>query len=828
MLSTLDLNGTWKVRWFDGQHGQPETYLGENADERTFIPAEVPGELHMDLERAGLIGDCNIGMNAQAARWVEEQVWLYRTKFDAPAESLESSAWLVFEGLDLYARIFLNGEEIGSHNNFFTPCRINVTGKLREGENYICVCIEAGMLAAADKPSAPYCPGISDKLYKRSWLRKPQSSFSWDWSPHLVNVGIWRPVRLEWTKTARIDAVTIYPDLADDHKSAKINAKVFVENTKKEPVKAVIKLKVPEADAVIEKEVELTSGISKHEISVDIADPKLWWPRPHGEQPLYTVKVKLLINGEIEDKKTSRTGIRSIRINQDPHPETGEYFILEVNGVPIFAKGGNWVHPDIIFAKTTPERYRKLVELAVDANFNALRIWGGAMYTDHAFLEACDELGVMVWHDFIFACAKYPGDDGDFNQLVRDEVTHVVRDLSPHPSLVVWCGNNELEWVYPYWDYQKNHPLPDHALFHFYFPRIVAEEDPSRPYWPSSPYSTNHRDPNDRTTGDQHPWNVSLQGEGPNFWHYRGDVSRFPNEGGVLGATSPATLRQFIPENEMYLLSPTWEFHDNACNYAVDKLCYDIVRHWTGLNPDEMNFDDYIFYSGLLQGEGLQEYANNFRRRMFSSSSAIFWMYNDTWPASHGWTIVDYYLRRKMAYHPVRRAFQPIQIIPAIDGDAVRIFGINDTLEDCSVKARYGVFMLAGELPIDKEKEITLKANSATVIDEIKLADWNQLGVDASGVFGVLYKDGALIAQNRLFTTLFKDLKWSKPNISIERKGSKVVFTSPTFVWGVCLDIDGEAPISDDFFDILPGIGYEIDWPEDKPVPVVQRIGSLI
>ncbi|MHB1000174.1 MAG: beta-mannosidase [Armatimonadota bacterium] len=826
MLSSLDLNGTWKARGFDGQHGSPEGFIGAQADERTFIDARVPGDIHSDLERAGWIGDCNIGINAQSARWIEEQVWVYRTAFTSPADAVSKRAWLVFEGLDLNAIIFLNGQQIGQHNNFYTPCRIDVTGKLAEGENTLAVRVESGLYYAADKPGAPYCPGLPDQLSKRSWLRKPQCSFSWDWSPRLINVGIWKPVRLEWTDSARIDAVTVFPELADDHKSAKIQVRAFIENVQ-EPVKATIRVKVPEANIIEEKEVEFPAGMSRQDLSVDIANPKLWWPRPHGDQPLYNVEVEVEIAGKVVDSEKRRTGIRSIRINQDPHPETGEYFILEVNGEPVFAKGGNWVPPDIIFANTDAARYRKLVELAVDANFNALRIWGGGMYTDHAFLDACDEMGVMVWHDLIFACAKYPGDDGEFNQLVRDEVTFNVRDLSPHPSLVVWCGNNELEWVYPYWDFQKSKPLPDHMLFHFYFPRIMIEEDPSRPYWPSSPYSTNHREPNDRTTGDQHPWNVSLQGEGPNFWHYRGDVSRFPNEGGVLGASSPATLKQFMPEDQQYLFSPVWEYHDNACNFWVDKLCYNTVEHWTGQKPDEMAFEDYVFYSGVLQAEGLQEYSNNFRRRMFSSSSAIFWMYNDTWPASHGWTIVDYYLRRKLAYHPVRRAFQPVHVIPVVDGEKVTIFGVNDTLEAWTGEARYGLFQLAGGLPIDRKVEVTLAPNAATIIGEMPLSEWQSLGTETAGAFGILYKDGEMVAQNRVFITLFKDLKWAKPEVTVERRGDKAVFKSPVFVWGVCLDIDGEAPVSDDIFDLLPGIEYAIDWPADQPLPQVQRTASL-
>jgi beta-mannosidase len=834
MLSSLDLNGTWKIRGFDGQHGRPEQYVGDDADERTFIDAHVPGEIHLDLERAGLIQDIQVGLNAQAARWVEEQVWLYRTKFDAPKGALSQHAWLVFEGLDLNAVVYLNGEQIGTHDNAFVPCRLDVTGKLREGVNTLAVRIESGLFSVAEKQAAGYSGmGIENALTKRAWLRKPQYSFSWDWAPRLINVGIWQPVRLEWTDTARIDAVTVRPELAEDHKTARIHARVFIDSVLPEPGKATIRMHaahsptLPLVHSPSEQEIELAPGLSQHDLSVQVEDPKLWWPRPHGEQPLYDVRVEIEIAGKVIDSASRRTGIRSIRINRDPHPVEGEYFILEVNGRPIFAKGGNWVPPDGIYARPDEQHYRRLVRLAVDANFNALRVWGGGVYADHRFLDACDEMGVMVWHDFIFACAKYPGDDPDFLNNVRREIAFVARDLSHHPSLLVWCGNNELEWAAWEWGYDRIKSYPDYCIYHLEMPRILAREDPSRPYWPSSPYSPDHTNPKSPIVGDQHPWHVSLGAGGPDFWEYRNDVSRFPNEGGVLGASCPATLRQFLPEDQRRLFSPAWEFHDNACNYWVQPpLTYRSFEFWLGRKPEEVTFEDYAFYSGILQSEGLQEYANNYRRRMFSSSSAIFWMYNDSWPATHGWTIVDYYLRRKLAYHPVRRAFAPVHVIPAIEGEEVVIFGVNDTPKARSGQVRWGIFRLAGGLPVDRTADVALPPNASTVLGRMPLAEWESIGTADSGAFTVLLEDGRPVAQNRLFVTRFKDLRFAEPDIKVERRGSKAVFSSPTFVWAVTLDWDGESPIADDVFDLLPGIEYEIAWPEDVELPKAQRSAS--
>lgn len=827
MLSKLDLNGLWKARGFDGQHGVPEAYVVPDVSERVFIDAQVPGDIHLDLQRIGLVEDRNIGLNTQNQRWVEEQVWVYRRTFDAPADAIGQHSWLVFESLDLVADIYLNGEKLGSHANLFTPCRIDVTGKLKEGENTLAVRIESGLYSVAEKAGNDYNRGLDHQLHKRSWLRKPQCQFSWDWSPRLINVGIPGQVRLEWTETARIDALTVYSLLGNEQDVATIEVRAFVDNVKPDPTQAIIRVRLPEADQVIEKSIELPAGVSQQDISVQIANPKLWWPRPHGDQPLYTVECEIEIDGKTADLAKRRTGIRKVELKHDPHPEGGRYFILEVNGKPIFAKGGNWVPPDTIYSTLDAARYRKLVELAVDANCNCLRIWGGGLYADHAMLEACDELGVMVWHDFIFACSKYPSDDPEFLASVREEITHQVRDLSPHPSLVVWCGNNELEWGAWGWGYDKDKAWPDYALYHFVIPRIVDAEDPSKPYWRSSPYSLDFKYPNDRSTGDQHPWQVSLGEAGADFWWYRTDYSRFPNEGGVLGATGLATLKQFLPEDQRQVFSPVWEFHDNACNYwSLGGICYQGVDLWLGLKPEDVSFEDYAFLSGLIQAEGLREYIDNYHRRMYSSASAIFWMYNDTWPASHGWTIVDYYLRRKLSYHPVRRAFAPVSVVAAVEGDKIQIFGVNETTEIWAGEVRFGVFKLAGGRPVDKTISATLPPNASAVIGEMALSELEQLGYENAGAFALLLKDGETVAQNRLFLARFKDMKWAEASIAVERRGEYAVFSSDSFVWGVCLDPECDTPVADDLFDLLPGIEYAVKWPTDQPLPEVRRTGS--
>ncbi len=829
MLGAMSLDGAWKIKGTDGRRGGLEPFCAATVDERTFIPAQVPGEVHLDLIRAGQLDDPRLGTNGLKARWVEEQYWIYRRSFVAPAEALAAcKAWLVFEGLDLIAGIYLNGRKVGAHANAFRPCVIEVTGALREGENQLAVMLDAGLHAVETRSASEYNDDPDGPLHKRPWLRKPQYQFAWDWNPRLINVGIYRPVRLEWSNDVRIEQVTVYPELAADQQRATIYVRLHVENIGNEPLRATLRVVVPEAEgAQAEREVSLPAGRSTQTLTVPIEKPRLWWPKPYGEQPLYHLRCEIVVDGQVADKAERRTGIRSIRINQDPHPVEGRYFTLEVNGVRVFAKGGNWVPADMIYADVDKARYKELIDLALRANFNMLRVWGGGLYMDHDFLDLCDEAGIMVWHDMIFACSKYPSGDPEFLANVKAEVTHVVRETSPHPSLVVWCGNNELEWGTWEWGYDRGRAYPDYALYHHLFPLIVQTEDPSRPYWPSSPYSPDHLPPNSPIVGDQHPWHVSILWNRENFWAYRNDVSRFPNEGGVLGLSSPATLRQFLPESERYYLSPSWQYHDNEiADRPTGAINEEWFAKWLGLVPAKLSLEDYAFYSGLLQAEALVEYINNFRRRMFSTSSAIFWMYNDSWPTTHGWTIVDYFRRRKLAYHPVRRAFDPLQVIPVLEGDQVLVYGVNDTLQSWQGEVHYGVLRFDGSDRVEQSAQAELTPNAATLLGQFPLATWEAQGFTTAAAYAVLWEEGKAIRQNRLLLALYKEIAWPRAQVVVRRDDNQVTFASPTFAWGVCLDPNGETDLPDDLFDLLPGIPWSIPWPAEKPLPQVTRVAN--
>jgi beta-mannosidase len=461
-----------------------------------------------------------------------------------------------------------------------------------------------------------------------------------------------------------------------------------------------------------------------------------------------------------------------------------------------------------------------------------LRVWGGGVFAPQALADACDEAGVLLWHDFLFACAKYPGDDPEFVTEVELEVTEAVRDLARHPSLAVWCGNNEIGWGDREWGYRQRRPVgPHHALFHLHIPQIVAAEDPSKVYWPSSPWSPGFAAPNDPTVGDQHPWGVSILDPGPaDFWKYRGYVDRFPNEGGVLGASLPVALDDFLPDGDKRMLSPSWVHHDNPIGFRGSApgdigRVYDTFRLWTGLDPFALPMDEYALLSGVLQADGLSEYITNYRRRMFSSASAIFWMYNDSWPATHGWTIVDYGLRRKLSYHPVRRAFAPVTVVVADEGDEIGLFGVNDTPVPWSGRLRYGVFGLSGGYPLDHEMDAVIPANSAIRLAHFERSKLDEAGPSRCGAFGLLYAGSGVVAQHRLFVRRFHELQFADPRITVTRQGDHAVFACDSFAWGVCVDLSGAA-VGDNCFDLLPGVGYTVAWPSAAGGPEIRYVGS--
>ena len=428
----LSLDGDWQL-----------TGLGPDGARHT-LPARVPGNVHPDLQRAGIITDPFWRMQANDCQWVEDWEWHYRREFTVDASFAETQEWVVlrFEGLDTFATILLNGEEIGRTANMFIAHEFEVGGRLRAGVNQLDVRFTPVLHAVAHKPYQKFAGSTCfDFSGMRVYARKMQCAFGWDWVHRLVTSGIWRSVTLRHYERARIDDVYMRTVSLDEHR-AELAIELTAILRTSDAICARMEIIAPGGGVVATE----TVGADRLDapLTLAICDPQWWWPVGYGEQPLYECRIELLdANGETLDERSVEIGLRTVTLEEIPDKD-GSSFTLVVNGTRVFCQGGNWVPADPFPSQVTPKRYERLIGHARDARLVLLRAWGGGIYEPEAFWRACNRMGVMVSQDFLFACAAYPEDDPDFAEAIRTELTSAIKTLRNHPSLAFWCGDNEL------------------------------------------------------------------------------------------------------------------------------------------------------------------------------------------------------------------------------------------------------------------------------------------------------------------------------------------------------------------------------------------------
>lgn len=795
-MKTIDLCGTWKIRGSSGERGS----IGEWPNDQPRLPsydARVPGTVQEAMEQ--FTGDVNLGHNVYASRWIEEQKWHWMRTFELSEEDAAKHVRIVFEGLDLTAEVYVNGRKVGSHNNFYTPAKFDITSAVKPGENKLSVILESGLFWASDKPVGDlFACGQAHPLTKRMWLRKPQSSFEWDWSPRCINVGIYKPCRVEISDGVFADETKIFARLWDDYSAGTVDLTQYI-TSQADGCEYSIEAEIIETGAKASAVGKANRGQTGVSLKLPVDHPELWYPRGYGEQKMYTVKITVKC-GEYESVITKKTGFRKAEIDQSTHPDGGRYFILKINGTPVFAKGGNMVPVDLLASRFTRDTYETLIRRAAEASFNALRVWGGGLYETDDFYELCDEYGILVWQDFINACANYPADDNEFSKNIWAEYVHTVRRLSPHPSLVIYCGNNEIDWMMQSMPDKRRYP--DAQLYYWVIPHILKSEGDDRYYQPSSPYSPETEDANSPMLGDQHPWSIGFGDR--DYFKYRNMVDRFPNEGGILGPASLPCMYACLGEGQKFIHSFDWQVHDNSIATQDGATPDRMLEEWLDMTVDGMSVEDYTYYGGFCQGEGLTEYILNFRRRMYSSASAIFWMYNDCWPTVRSWTIVDYLRNRTPSFHPVRRAFAPVTVDIAKEADGYAVYGISERLEAKSAVLECGGFTPDGEY-ITAEMNVTLEANASTKLTVIGNLPEGYIP------YAILKADGEIIARRRFIDVRYFELGLEKAEIRTERNGNRVTYTSDRLALGVCIDLDGtdEFP-ADNFFDLYPGKPYTV------------------
>ncbi|WP_030313452.1 glycoside hydrolase family 2 protein [Streptomyces flavochromogenes] len=660
-----------------------------------LLPAQVPGCVHTDLLAAGAIPDPFLGLNETEIAWVGRQAWSYVTDLDADDDGHERSE-LVFEGLDTAAEVLLAGASLGTARNMHRIHRFDVTG--RSGP------LEVRFDSAYDEAERVRAlTGDRPNVYPEpfQYIRKMACSFGWDWGPTVVTAGMWRPVRIERWSTARLAEVR--PLVTVDDTTGHLELRIRAARTESGTDRPLT-LRATVAGVVGETSFEGTETV----LRLEVPEPELWWPRGYGSQPLYGLDVELLDeDGAPLDSWSRRIGFRDVTVDRsaDAH---GTGFTFVVNGVRIFARGVNWIPDDVLPSRVTPERYRARLTQAAAANIDLVRIWGGGIYEDDAFYDVCDELGLMVWQDFLFACAAYPEE-----QPLRGEVEAEARDnvvrLMSHASLVLWNGNNENLWGFRDWDWEA--PLAGDSWGEGYYlgilPRIVAELDPTRPYTAGSPWSGSwDHHPNDPRHGTHHSWEVWNRQD---YAEYRTDVPRFCAEFGWQAPPAISTLRRALPGEDLSPDSPGMMHHQKAED-GNGKLNRGIERHF-GLPQDD--FDRWHYLAQVVQARAVAAGIEHWRSHWPVCAGTVVWQLNDCWPVS-SWAAIDGDGRLKPLYHELRRVYADrlLSLVPAEEGPMLALDNQSGTTWRTTVLLR----RLAADGTVLKEASLDLEAAARTVL----------------------------------------------------------------------------------------------------------------
>jgi beta-mannosidase len=626
------------------------------------LPAVVPGSVHLDLMAAGVIPDPYLDENELVVAWVGRVDWRYETVFDWDDDGCETD--LVALGLDTVATIELNGVVIARTSNMHRSYRIGVRDKLRVGANALAITFAAG-LTAAEHASVALGPRPHVNAHPFNALRKMACNFGWDWGPDLVTAGIWRPILLETWHDARID--TVRPLVAVEGTTGLLHAHIDVERSSDYDCALQLDVRVGGSSVSRTLAPDETSAV----IDVAVSDVNVWWPHGYGEQPLYPVTVTL--SGDTGKLATweGRVGFRNSRLDTSKD-EHGTKFAFSVNGVPVFARGVNWIPDDIFPSRITRERYRARLAQARDANVNLIRVWGGGIYESEDFYNACDELGLLVWQDFLFVCAAYAEEEPLRGEVIA-EAREAVTRLSAHPSLALWNGNNENIWGHEDWGWKEH--LGDRTWGWGYYtdvlPSIVAELDPARPYSPGTPYSfTEGLPPNDSTHGTMHIWDVWNELD---YTAYRRYVPRFVAEFGFQAPPTWATLTGAIHDEPLTPESPGVLLHQKADD-GNRKLARGLETHF----PPPASIDDWHWATSLNQARGVALGIEHFRSWSPVCMGTVVWQLNDIWPAI-SWAAIDSAGRRKPLWYALRRSYDDRLLTVQPRDGGLALVAVNDS-----------------------------------------------------------------------------------------------------------------------------------------------------
>jgi len=791
----------------------------KGAAEEAWLPATVPGCVHTDLLAAGKIGDPFFRLNEKDQQWIENEAWEYRTTLPVDAATLaRERVELVFAGLDTFAEVFVNGAPVLTADNMFRSWRADVKAKLKAGDNQILVRFAspiATVKPAYDKLGYKL-PAANDqgKEMVSMWARKAPYHYGWDWGPRFVTSGIWRPVALEAWDEARLDDVQVFQNKLEGGKTAELGIVARVVAAR--AGKARVTVAQPGGPTLGHADVTLKPGVNDVKLGARIDKPELWWPAGLGAQKLYTLETKLATaDGKASDSRATRIGLRTIEVEHQRDAE-GKSFTIKVNGAPVFMKGANWIPADSFVTRVTPDRYRTLLQSAVDANMNMLRVWGGGIYEDDRFYDLADEMGLLVWQDFMFACSIYPGDE-PFVESVRHEAIENVRRLRNHPSLTLWAGNNENEAAWKQWGWQIKFALNKKAqdriwadykrMFHEVLPAVVAAEDPGRFYTRSSPSANDDKvPPNKKNWGDMHFWGV-WHAENP-YEAYSDNISRFMSEYGFQSFPELASVKRYTAPDgsDWNIESPVMLSHQRHPRGNP------LIR--TYMDRDfrkPKDFASFLYVGQVLQGTVIKYAVEAHRRAMGHNWGSLYWQLDDCWPVA-SWSSIDYYGRWKAEQYFARKFFSPVLVSPVVEKGVVTIWGVSDRRADTRARLAVRLVDFAGSVLTKWEQPIQLAGNASRAYMTFPEKEILK-GVDATKVVLVaeLEPEGGPVQRNLLFFKKTKDLQLPKPEVKVGvaagANGALAVSVSAKqLARNVFLAAGGiDGFFDDNYFDLLPG-----------------------
>ena len=798
----INLNEGWEF----AQVGQGE-----------WLPATVPGTVHQDLMNNDKLVNPFFGMNEEKVQWVEKEDWQYRTTFTLTKEQLQrQAAVLNFEGLDTYADIYLNGSLLKRTDNMFVGYELPVKEVLREGENRLQVYFHSPIkmgLPQRETDGFDY-PADNDhsKIRVSIYSRKAPYSYGWDWGIRLATSGIWRPVTLNLYDAASIEDYYVH-QVSVSKELAKVDNVLEVKSVMQEPQSAEMLLTYSYkggAKVTEQKKVTLQPGCNKVSIPVEIANPHLWMPNGWGEAALYDFEITVNVNGKVVASEKKRVGLRTIKVVMEDDKD-GKSFYFVVNGQPMFAKGSNLIPDDALLPNVTKERYYQLMKDAKDANHNMIRVWGGGIYEDNHFYDAADEMGILVWQDFIFACTTYPSDPS-FLSRVKEEAEYNIKRLRNHACLAMWCGNNEIYEGMRFWGWKKRYKNPAvwegmqegyNKLFHQLLPAMIKEYDADRFYMHSSPYEANWGRPHTWKVADSHNWGT-WYGRKP-FESFDKELPRFMSEFGFQAFPEMKTIATFAEPKDYALESDVMNAHQKASigNALIKKtmaLYYDV--------PED--FEELVYKGLVLQGFGIRHGIEAHRRNRPYCMGSLYWQLNDSWPVV-SWSSIDYYGNWKAMHYQGKRAFAPVLLNAFKEGDELCFYVLSDELQNYkNATLQLKLMDFDGKVLNKKVVKGEVPANSSAIFHRETYADLAVNPANTLLLMTLKNQQGEVLSEEIFYFSYPKDQELPMSKVTCKTKQSdgqcEVILSAKQLARDIFIEIPYQgARFSDNFFDLLPG-----------------------